>query len=238
MNLTRPLRRRRAAVGAAAVLASIVLASPLIDLAVTGRAEGKVSEAFREASGAQQDPKVSVHGFPVLLQVAHGRLDRVDISAQDIPADAGRALPITRLDMRLHGLTAPADASAARSQEATADAYLSYDDLSDALGLRVGPAASPGRIQGSLPLPLGQTADVSAAVAAGPGNTVTFEQVKITGTSLPEGLQDLLTTTFEQPIPLKNIPSGLHLTSLTADERGLQGHFEGQDVAFPPPATA
>ncbi|MFE6456630.1 DUF2993 domain-containing protein [Streptomyces cinereoruber] len=238
MTPIRSLRHRRAAVCVASVVAGSVLAASLADLAVADRAERKLAEAFREATGARQGPQVSVHGFPVLPQVAHGRLDRVDVSAQDIPADSQRALPITRLDMRLDGLTAPADASAARAYEATASAYLSYDDLSGALGFRVGPASSPGRIQGNLPLPMGQSATVGAAVEAGQDNTITFKDVKITGASLPEGLQALLTRAFERPIALQNIPAGLRLTSLTADEQGLRGDFKGRDVSFSPPDAA
>ncbi|WP_446041642.1 LmeA family phospholipid-binding protein [Streptomyces sp. SID1121] len=234
MSSPRHLLRRRIVVLAAAVAIGGALASPLIDSAVASHAERKIATAFQEATGTPQEPEVTVHGFPVLKQVARGRFDRVDIAAQGIPADSRRPLPISRLDVAMDGVTASADARAARARAASATAYVSYKDLSRTLGLDVGPATAPGRVQGSLLLPFGETVTVTATVKVGHGNAIAFENVKITGVSLPAGMRETLAGAFEHPVPLRNLPAGLHLTSLTTGQQGLEARFDGQNVAFQP----
>ncbi|MET9556086.1 DUF2993 domain-containing protein [Streptomyces sp. NPDC006645] len=238
MSSPRHLRRRRITVLTAAIAFGGAVASPLIDSAVANRAEYKIATAFQEATGTPREPEVTVHGFPALTQVARGRLDRVDIAAQGIPADSQRPLPISQLDVAMDGLTASADAQAARARTASATAYVSYEDLSRTLGVEVGPAAAPGRVQGSLPLPLGETAKVTATVKAGHGNAITFENVKITGASLPAGMREILTGAFEHPVPLRNLPAGLHLSSLTTGQQGLEARFDGRNVSFQPSGKA
>ena len=238
MSAPRHPRRRRIMMLTAAVAIGGTLVSPLIDSAVANHAEHKIATAFQDATDTPQEPEVTVHGFPVLTQVARGRLDRVDIAAQDIPADSQRPLPISQLDVAMNGVTASTDAQTTRARTASATAYVSYKDLSQALGVEVGPSAAPGRDQGSLPLPLGETATVTATVKAGHGNAIAFEDVKITGVSLPAGIRQSLTGAFEHPVPLRNLPAGLHLTSLTTGQQGLEARFDGQNVSFEPSGKA
>ncbi|MGW7067134.1 LmeA family phospholipid-binding protein [Streptomyces sp. NPDC054855] len=228
------IRRRRATITVVAVISGTALAATSLDLAVAEGAEREIATAFRQATGAQEEPHVRVEGFPVLAQVAAGSFDHVDVSARGIPADTGRALPITRLDAQMEGLTAPGEAQGARSRRATATAFLSYADLSDALGLEVRSAGRAGRVGAHIQTPLGESVNMTAAVKAGPDNTIMFEGPQIAGTQVPDVARKLLTGIFERPIPLRNVPRGLSLTALHAGADGLKGHFDGQDVSFQP----
>lgn len=50
----------------AALVDATTLAAPLMDSAVTSGAERKVAAAFQNATDTPQEPKVTIHGFPVL----------------------------------------------------------------------------------------------------------------------------------------------------------------------------
>lgn len=50
----------------AALAITATLAAPLMDSAVTSGAERKVAAAFQNATDTPQEPKVTIHGFPVL----------------------------------------------------------------------------------------------------------------------------------------------------------------------------
>ena len=50
----------------AALVNAATLAAPLMDSAVTSGAERKVAAAFQDATDTPQEPKVTIHGFPVL----------------------------------------------------------------------------------------------------------------------------------------------------------------------------
>lgn len=71
---------------------------------------------------------MTIQGFPILTQVTWGRLDQADTAAEDITADETRPPTIITLDVTMDGLTAPADAQAARAHEATATALVSYQE--------------------------------------------------------------------------------------------------------------
>ncbi|MDR6979973.1 hypothetical protein J2X68_006711 [Streptomyces sp. 3330] len=229
--------RRPAAttVGLAALLA-LVLIPVTVDRLVAARVESRTAKAFQEGMGTPARPEVHVRGFPVLTQAASGTLRRVDITARDIPADgSARPLPLSELDLRLDGLTRSDDGSEARARSAAATARLSYRDVSDALGPEVSRGEGPGRISAELLLPLGGgRVTVTTTVSAASGNRIAFDDFQVEGGALPAAGEALLDRAFEQPIPLRNIPEGLTLRSVTTTATGLEARFTGRSVTFRP----
>ncbi|GAA2490985.1 DUF2993 domain-containing protein [Streptomyces longisporus] len=228
-----PRRSRRSAVIAGAALAALILIPLAVDRIAAAHTESRTATAFQQGMRAPERPEVDVHGFPVLTQLASGTLRHVDITAHDLPADGSdRPLPVSRLDLDLHGLTKSDDDTEARARSAAATAFLSYPDLSNALGPEVSQGAGPGRIGAKVQLPFGDEVAVSATVSAASGNRITFGKFTVAGGALPSAGQTLLNRVFDQPIQLRNIPDGLHLCSVTTTATGLSAHFSGKSVTF------
>ncbi|MFG2820909.1 DUF2993 domain-containing protein [Kitasatospora sp. NPDC048365] len=226
------LRRRPllAAAGAAAVLA---LAGTAVDAAVAAYAEHRTAAAFQAATRTAHAPAVTIDGFPATGQVVRGRLDRVDITAAAIPADPDEGrLPITRLDLELTGLRQAGDEKAAHSDTAKANAFLSYADLSDALGVGITAGDRPGYVDARVLLPLVGAGTVTAKVDAGADNTIVFTDLHVASGGLPDAGMRLLERLFDRPIPLRNLPQGLHLDSLQTSDTGLSAQLAGHDVTF------
>ena len=228
-----PRRSRRPAFVAGAALAALILIPLAVDRVAAARTESRTATAFQQGMGTRERPEVHVHGFPVLTQLASGTLRHVDITAHDLPTDeTDRPLPVSRLDLDLHGLTKSDDDTEARARSAEATAFLSYADLSDALGPEVSQGAGPDRISAKVRLPFGDEVTVSTTVSAASGNHITFGEFTVAGGALPSAGQTLLNKIFDQPIQLRNIPDGLHLRSLTPSATGLSAHFAGTSVTF------
>ncbi|MFD9793136.1 DUF2993 domain-containing protein [Streptomyces sp. NPDC059070] len=229
----RALRGRRKYPVILALLAAVTVGG---DRAAAAWTEHRTADAFQRAQGLASAPHVRVHGFPVLTQLAGGTLDRVDIEAADIPAgrDGGR-LPVTTLNVELDRLRRSADATEAHADSARATAFLSYRDLSGALGFDVAYSAdstkAAPRVAATTTLPLLGRATASARVTVAGDRAIALRDVRVAG-DLPKGLRSLVTGALERELRLDGIPTGLALTSVTTDEKGLTATFAGRDVTF------
>ncbi|MFB6938757.1 LmeA family phospholipid-binding protein [Streptomyces chartreusis] len=227
-------RRRRLALGAAA-LVTLALLPVAVDRVVAARIESRTAKAFQQGMGTPEAPEVEVRGFPVVTQAASGALRHVDITAHDIPAHgSARPLPVSELSLRLDGLTKADDDSEARARSAGASAFLSYPDVSGALGLEISQGDRPGRVSAVVLLPLSRQVTVTTTVSAVSGNRIAFEDFEVTGGSLPAAGSAILDRIFERPIRLRNIPDGLRLRSVTTTADGLDAEFTGRSVTFRP----
>lgn len=230
-----PRRSRRPLAFVTAALVGLALFPVVADRIVAARIESRTAAAFQEGMGTPLPPEVHVRGFPVLTQAASGTLRRVDITAHDIPAQgASRLLPVTELSLRLQGLTKSDDDSQARADSAEATAFLSYKDVSDALGLEISKGSRPGEVRAVVLLPFGEKGAVTTTVAVASGNRIAFKGFKVTGGALPAPASAVLNKVFEQPIQLRNIPENLSLRSVTSTADGLVARFSGQSVTFRP----
>ncbi|GAA3810065.1 hypothetical protein GCM10022403_049940 [Streptomyces coacervatus] len=228
-----PRRSRRPAFVAGAALAALILVPLAVDRVAAARAQARTATAFQQGMGTPERPDVRIHGFPVLTQLASGTLRHVDITAHDLPAaGADRPLPVSRLDLDLDGLTKSDDDTEAQARSAEATAFLSYPDLSAALGLEVSRGAGPGRIGAKVQLPFGGAATVTTTVSAASGNRIAFGRFTVVGGALPAAGEVLLDKVFTRPIQLRNIPDGLHLRSVTTTATGLSARFSGRSVTF------
>lgn len=235
----RALRGWRKYAVAAVVLAGLGVAG---DRAAAAWTEHRTADAFQKAQGLKSAPHVEVHGFPVLTQLAGGTLDRVDIEASDIPAgrDGGR-LPITTLNVELDRLRRSADASEAHAASAKATAFVSYQDLSKALGFEIGYSrdstkAEP-RVAATTTLPLVGKVGASARVEVAGDRALALRSVKV-GDDLPKAMRTLVTGMLERELKLDGIPDGLALKSLTTTADGLTATLSGEDVTFRTDARA
>lgn len=226
--------RRRVAVAVGCLLA-LILVPVTVDRVACGRAEAATARSFQDAMNTPLPPKVRVHGFPVLTQLAAGTLRDVDLTAHDIPADGGtRPLPVTELSVHMEGLRKTDDDNEATAREAEATAFLSYADVSSALGVEVTQGDGPRRIAARVPLPFGDESTATTTVSALSGDRIDFGGFQVTGGALPAVGEALLDKAFEQPIHLRNIPDGLRLRSVTTTADGLSAHFSGESVTFRP----
>ncbi|WP_432189037.1 LmeA family phospholipid-binding protein [Streptomyces sp. Tue6028] len=225
-------RRRRQVVAGTALLA-LLAGGVAADRVAATRAQSRTAEAFQDGMGTPERPTVHVSGFPVLTQLAEGSLRHVDITAHDIPArGTSRPLPVTRLSVGLDGLRTSGPADEARARSVTASAFLSYEDLSDALGLDLSPGDAPGRIDATAGLPLVGDIAVSTAVSAAGGNRIAFTDVRVTRGHLIPPAKALLDQALTEPVPLRNIPDGLRLRSVTTTDEGITARFTGKAVTF------
>ncbi|MFD8380464.1 DUF2993 domain-containing protein [Streptomyces sp. NPDC059679] len=232
-----PARRRK--VIAVASLAALLIGGVVVDRAAAARAESRTAKAFQEGMGTPERPSVHVSGFPVLTQLARGSLRHVDVTAHDLPArGTARPLPVAKLTVGLDGLKTSGSADDAHTRSVEATALLSYEDVSNALGLDVSADDEPGRIDATVSLPLTGEVTVSAAVSAAVGNRIAFTDVRVTRGELIPPAKALLDRALREPIPLRNIPEGLRLRSVTATESGISARFTGKAVTFRPGATS
>ncbi|MCF1596074.1 LmeA family phospholipid-binding protein [Streptomyces muensis] len=237
--VSRPGLGRRRLIIVAASLAALLIGTVAVDRIAAARAESRTAKAFQDGMGTAQRPSVHVSGFPVLTQLADGRLDQVDLTAHDIPADgATRPLPVTRLTVGMDRLQASGSADEARARSVEATAFLSYGDVSNALGVRVSQGDEAGRVNATAGLPVVGDVTVSAAVSAASGNGIAFTDVRAVQGELIPPLKSLLDKALEEPVALRNVPEGLRLRSVTTTRDGIDARFTGRSVTFRPESSA
>ena len=234
-----PTRTRRRMIIAAASLVALLVSGVAVDRIAAARAESRTAKAFQDGMGTADRPSVHVRGFPVLNQLAAGSLDHVDLTAHDIPADGTtRPLPVTKLTVGMDGLKTSGSADEAHADGVTATAFLSYADVSSALGVQVSQGDESGRVNATASLPLVGDVTVSAAVSAAGGNRIAFTDVRAEQGELLPPLKSLLDKALDEPIPLQNVPEGLRLRSVTTSEDGIDARFTGRSVTFRPDSSS
>ncbi|MBO4254199.1 LmeA family phospholipid-binding protein [Streptomyces griseorubiginosus] len=234
-----PTRTRRRLILVAASLAALLIGAVAVDRAAAAHAESRTAKAFQDGMGTADRPSVHVSGFPVLPQLAEGRLNHVDLTAHDIPANGTtRPLPVTKLTVGMDGLKTSGSAGEAHARSVRATARLSYADVSNALGLEVSQGDEPGRIDATAGLPLVGDVTVSVTVSAAGGNRIAFTDVRAEQGELLPPLKSLLDKALDEPIPLRNVPAGLHLRSVTATKDGIDARFTGRAVTFRPDSSS
>ncbi|USQ85385.1 DUF2993 domain-containing protein [Streptomyces phaeoluteigriseus] len=211
----------------------------VVDRVAAARAEKRAAEAFQEGMATPRRPSVHVSGFPVLTQLAGGRLRHVDITAADIPAHGTtRPLPVTRLTVGLDGLKTSGSADEAHARSAEATAFLSYEDVSgEAHSAWTSPRrAGPGRRDGQPAarrrgereygrLGRRRQPDRLHGCPRHPGRAVPSREGSARqGTGRARALH--------------NIPEGLHLRSITTTANGIKALFTGTSVTFHPNQTS
>ncbi|MEU5893894.1 DUF2993 domain-containing protein [Streptomyces sp. NPDC047461] len=232
-------RLLRKAVMAVACLAVAGATFVIVDHVATGHVESRTAKAFQQGMGTPKRPSVDIRGFPVLTQLASGTLRHVDITAHDIPArGTSRPLPVTRLTVGLDDLRTSGDADQAHARAVDATAFLSYEDMSDALGFQISQDTEPGRVKARVTLPFSGEVTVSTAVSVPSDNRIAFTDVRIAEGYLPPPGRAVLDKALAEPVVLHSIPEGLHLRSVAATTTGLDARFTGDKVTFRPDTSS
>ncbi|MFI0736384.1 DUF2993 domain-containing protein [Streptomyces sp. NPDC021225] len=107
----------------------------LVDRCAVLYAEQRAEQTLQRKLGLAAAPEVNIHGFPFLTQVLGKRLDGVDVTLRDVPADQVSLAKIRAeaTDIRLFGdLPLPVDG--ARAAQVDGDVLLSFDDLERDIG--------------------------------------------------------------------------------------------------------
>ena len=216
---------------AAAAVVVLTLLAGVADRVTAHEVEHATASAFQSATGSASAPSVRITGFPVLTQVVSGRLDHVEMTADEIPASGDRPLPVTTLQLDLYGLRAYGQAHSARADSARAAAFISYADLTNALGVPVAEDSQAGRVAATASVPLIGQVGVSARIVPMSGNAIAFKDQRTEG-NLPPGAASAITKALAQPLHLQGVPKGLTLTGISADSTGLHAEFTGRDVVF------
>ncbi|MEU3334656.1 DUF2993 domain-containing protein [Streptomyces sp. NPDC006668] len=234
-----PTTTRRRLIIVAASLVALLTGAVAVDRIAAARAESRTAEAFQDGMGTADRPSVHVSGFPVLTQLTEGRLNHVDLTAHDIPANGTtRPLPVTKLTVGMDGLKTSGSADEAHARSVRATAHLSYADVSSALGVEVSRGDESGRVDATARVPLVGDVTVSVAVSAASGDRIAFTDVRAEQGELLPPLKSLLDRALDEPIPLRNVPAGLHLRSVTATEDGIDARFTGRSVTFRPESSS
>jgi LmeA-like phospholipid-binding len=222
---------RRIVIGLIATVA-VLLAADRISLYVAERAAAKT---IQNSEHLDSRPDVHVGGFPFLTQLATGKYDEITITATDVPVGGkSKLLEISEVEVVLHTLTVSRSFSHFHAERADATGLVTYAELSTALGVDV-VYAGQGRVRATNSVNIAGTR-VHATVTARPRLTGT--SLSFVGTSVQNAgeLGELATATlnrvFDVHIPLRAIPFHVRVTSLHADERGIEISLTGRNLSY------
>jgi hypothetical protein len=199
-------------------------------------AEHTVAKTVQDSQHLAHRPDVNIAGFPFLTQLAAGKFGKVTLHDHDVTTGSGRrALHLSAVTVVLRDVTVARDFSSATAAHTTANALVSYDDLSSALGVSVSYAAN-GRVRAKASTSvLGQT--VSGSVTARPevrSGDLAFgaPRVAVDGAQLPASAAAALADVFGAPLSFAGLPYGLSVRSVSAGADGLQLVLIARNLTF------
>ncbi|MGW3558882.1 LmeA family phospholipid-binding protein [Streptomyces sp. NPDC000963] len=206
-----------------------------IDRLAVAYAESEAAGRMK-LSGARSDSiEVDIKGFPFLTQVAAKHLDRVDVRAAGIQAQAGdRKIRVGELDVVLRDVTVTGDFSGAKAATATGTALISYADLTAASEHEATLAyGGDGKVKvtGSVEV-MGRTLtrSVLSTVTVVNGDTIKVRADEVPGEGIP-GVEDLVRarTDFERPL---HVLAGMKVEKVEPRPEGLAVTVSGKDIAL------
>lgn len=220
------------------LLAVVVLLAALfvaVDRIALHLAEDKAASTLQTSQHLSQQPDVSVAGFPFLTQLAAGEFDEVTITAKHIEVGNG-TLQIASVDVHLHHVTVPRDASSVRARTAQAAGRITYTELSRALGVPVSNGGN-GRLLAKPAVTIaGQTyhGTVSAVVHATNGGGITFGNPRATAGSvkLPDVVSQALAGVFSKAISLAGLPFNVEVTGADVTNAGVVLRLAGTNLVY------
>jgi hypothetical protein len=204
-------------------------------------AQGEAAKLFQSSQGLDRKPSIRIAGFPFLTQVAAGKFGQVTVNAAGLTVgDSDRTLRIASLNARLTGVHTSRNFSSARADSATAEADISYPDLSASLGMPIEYADSTdgrGRVKATRSVTVAGrqfSGTVSAEITVSGRNTLSFVSPKVAVgiANVPQAITDALVAVFARPLSLSGLPNGLNLQSVTASPDGLTVALSGERLTF------
>lgn len=198
-------------------------------------AERVAGSKLQASQGLDERPDVDIHGFPFLDQVVEGRYGRIDVDARDVPIGEGQDdLRLARLEVSLMGVTTSRDFSEVDVARARASAVLTYDDLSDALGIELS-SSGDGQLSATRTFSvLGQ--DVSPSITVAPAivdGALSFGEFSVNGAADAAGVvREVLDEVFGVAVPLQGIPFDVDVDGVSVRRDGLRLELSGSDLTY------
>ena len=231
--------RRRSRLGRRLVIVLLVVIALLVvaDRVADAVAEHEAATLLQRSQNLTHRPDVSISGFPFLTQLAGGDFDEIDVRADDlIVGDGNRQLRVRRLDVAMHQVHVARDFRSATSKSSTATAQIRYSDVGSALGVALA-YAGDHRVRATHTVTVAGVsvpATATAGVHLDGSGELTFVDPKITvaGRSVPAEVSSYFTGVFGTAIPLRGLPFGVQVRSVSADADGLAVRLTAQQLTF------
>jgi hypothetical protein len=209
------------------VILILLVIGDRVALAVT---ENQFASQFQK-QGFPVKPSVSIDGFPFLTQLAAKDFNKVDISANDVPAGP---VTITSIHATINGMhiSSYSSSASAKVDKLNANAFISFGALAAAGGL------------GGTGVTVTQDGPDKLKISAGLGGVLSdTEEAQISQTGpqtisikvLPSSgaLGSLLSSfgSFSFSLP-KGVPASLKITGLTLNSQGLNVSASATNATF------
>ncbi|HEU5007942.1 MAG TPA: DUF2993 domain-containing protein [Jatrophihabitantaceae bacterium] len=199
-------------------------------------AEHTVAKTVQDSQHLAHRPDVDIAGFPFLTQLAAGKFGKVTLHDHDVTTGTGRrALHLSAVTVVLRDVAVSRDFSSATAAHTTANALVSYADLSSALGVSVSYAGN-GRVRAKASTSvLGRA--VNGSVTARPevrSGDLAFgsAHVSVDGAQLPASASAALADVFGAPLSFAGLPYGLSVRSVAASADGLRLVLAARNLTF------
>ena len=200
------------------------------------RVEQQVAQQLQASLATSERPRVTVDGFPFLVQVVTRDVRSVRVSAGrvGVSTDAG-LLPIDHTDLVLTDITSPDWFKTMTAGHIEGIALVTYEDLTR-LGNVPVTYVNDGRVEIQVTAQV-LGVDVRAKITGKPrldqkeqAMTLTDPTIAIADVSLPNLTAQALLKALLKPIPLQGVPLGLKLSAVTAEEDGVHLAVNGDNV--------
>lgn len=229
-RLARGRRRTIRALVALAVVVALVVAGVGVGNDYGRRyVENKAAEAILDRAGLVSDVRITDRVFVVSLLRQH--FDHVTITFPAMPITAGNTSLTPKVDVALDDVVAMDGFTRFVAGRATADAALTWSQVSTLAGYTVTPDGTGIAVDLTYTLygiKLAATVTATPAIASGQlvlRNTA----LKVIGVDVPKSITDYLLASVTAPIDL-GLPAPLTATSLKVQPDGLVITAEGTDV--------
>jgi hypothetical protein len=223
----RKVRRSVMALFAVIVILILLVIGDRVALAVT---ENQFASQFQK-QGFPVKPSVSIDGFPFLTQLAAKDFNKVNISANDVPAGP---VTITSLHATINGMhiSSYSSSASAKVDKLNANAFISFGALAAAgglggTGITVTPDG-PNKLKLSAGLG-GVLSDTEEAQISQTGpQTISIKVLPSSG-ALGSLLSSFGSFSFSLP---KGVPASLKITGLTLNSQGLNVSASATNATF------
>jgi hypothetical protein len=228
----RPPRRRRTTliVSAIVIVLTLIIGAIAADRIVDFTTEQRIADGLADYG----DAEVSVEGFPVLTQLASGKLDSVHITAAQATYED---VHFTDVDAKLYDVPTDTsrpigtvDATAVLPHATLDELATEHASLPDGMTFTTedGQLALKGSLLGQdLIIGIDPKADGRRAVVD--ATTIRLGSAQVDVGSLPGFLTSAISDIV---IDLDFLPTGLELTDITATEAGLKVRLHGSGVSL------
>jgi len=222
--------------GAKAVIGTLVVVGVLAggawvaDGVLRERTEDRLAaQAEQQIPGLDAPPDVTIEGFPFLLQVARGELDRVRVTADEATVEG-----LLLRDVVVHlGDVTTEQPYTARTAEMTALAPMA--GIADAVGLDVPLTADGADLVATIEVLGLEVEVVLRPEAVGRDVRVSLVGLRAAGAEVDPGRIPGVDGLDGLTFPVDGLPAGMELTELTVQPDGVLLRAEGADVVVEAP---